>query len=92
MIRSFEVEVEGLRVGESISKFDVDSCICHRTLCHGARSNFRGDGSGTSGVGKDLSVASQMVDERYVYLVEAQSNKENWLSDGSILCWVEEKM
>lgn len=41
--------------------------------------------------GKDLSVASQMEDERQVYLVEAKSSKENWVSDGSILCSVEEK-
>jgi hypothetical protein len=42
--------------------------------------------------GKDLSVASQMADERQVYLVEAESSKENWVSDGSILRRVEEKM
>lgn len=42
--------------------------------------------------GKDLSVASQMVVERQVYLVEAESSKENWVFDGSILRRVEEKM
>lgn len=42
--------------------------------------------------GKDLSAASQMPDERQVYLVEAESSKENWVSDGSILHIVEEKI
>ena len=42
--------------------------------------------------GKDLSVASQMTDEIHVYLVEEESRKENWVSGGSILRRVEEKM
>ena len=42
--------------------------------------------------GKDLNVTSQLTDEIWVYLVEAESSKENWVSNGSILCRVEENM
>ena len=44
MVRSFEVKVEGLRVGESITKvLDVESCICHCTICsRGKIQLFRG--------------------------------------------------
>ena len=53
MIRSFEVGVEGLRVGESISKFLMQSlAFVIVPFVHGARSNFWGDGSETSGVGE----------------------------------------
>lgn len=33
-----------------------------------------------------------MADEKRVYLVKAESSKENWVSDGRILRRVEEKM
>jgi hypothetical protein len=37
-----------------------------------------------------LRVASQMMDERQVYLVDVESSKENWVSEGSIWRrWVE---
>jgi hypothetical protein len=37
-----------------------------------------------------VRVASQMVDERQLYLVDAESSKENWVSEGSICRrWVE---
>jgi len=42
--------------------------------------------------GKDLRDASQIVVERQVYLVEAESNEENWVSGGSIWWRIEEKM
>jgi hypothetical protein len=42
--------------------------------------------------GKDLRVASQMAVERQVYLVEAESNEENWVSGGSIWRRIEENM
>ena len=42
--------------------------------------------------GKDLSATSQMAAERQVSLMEAESSKENWVFDGSILRRVEEKM
>ena len=42
--------------------------------------------------GKDLSVTSQMAAERQVYLVEAESSKENWVFYGSIFRRVEEKI
>jgi len=31
--------------------------------------------------GKDLSATSQMADKIWVYLVEAESSKENWVSN-----------
>jgi hypothetical protein len=37
-----------------------------------------------------VGIASQMVDERQLYLVDAESNKEYWVSEGSIRRrWVE---
>ena len=39
-----------------------------------------------------MSAASQMADERQVNLVEVGLSKENWVSNGSILRKVEEKM
>ena len=41
---------------------------------------------------KDLRAASQMAVERQVYLVEAESNEENWVLGGSIWRRIEENM